>query len=233
VTIEGLQSASQPTGLPPLPAVQTALQILLDASRRAAELQRPRWEFAVEIHELRAAGVPTSTLRWLVCQAYAQHAQETTGPRDVTRQFQPVHSLVFTDRTSFLLTKEGAALARDGHDLENTAAATRSQPALPNGQETPGNGDKPHWLIDLRELRYLGQLVKRFRVPAPNQEVVLATFEEDGWPPHIDDPLPQQVEIDPGRRLHDTVNSLNRNQRHPLLRFGADGTASGIYWEPR
>jgi hypothetical protein len=38
--------------------------------------------------------------------------------------------------------------------------------------------------------------------------------------------------IEPKRRLHDTIARLNRNQRHPLLRFLGDGTALGLSWEP-
>ena len=47
----------------------------------------------------------------------------------------------------------------------------------------------------------------------------------------IDDPLPRNPQIDPQRRLHDTINSLNRNQRHQLLHFGADGLGRGVRWE--
>ena len=31
--------------------------------------------------------------------------------------------------------------------------------------------------------------VKQYRVPSPNQEAVLTVFQEEGWPPRIDDPL--------------------------------------------
>ena len=68
-------------------------------------------------------------------------------------------------------------------------------------------------------------------MPAMNQEIVLAVFEEEGWPPRIDDPLPWKSDIDPQRRLHDTINSLNRRQRQRLVHFSADGLAQGIRWE--
>ena len=74
-------------------------------------------------------------------------------------------------------------------------------------------------------------VVKQFKVPALNQERILAAFEEEGWPVHIDDPLPPHPEQDPKRRLHDTINSLNRNQKNPLIRFLGNGNGQGIRWE--
>ena len=48
----------------------------------------------------------------------------------------------------------------------------------------------------------------------------------------IDDPLPLKAAIDPKRRLHDTINSLNRNQRGRRLRFLGDGSGQAVCWEP-
>jgi hypothetical protein len=45
------------------------------------------------------------------------------------------------------------------------------------------------WIAEIRELRAGQTLVKRFCLKAPAQEVVLAAFEDDGWPQRIDDPL--------------------------------------------
>jgi hypothetical protein len=74
-------------------------------------------------------------------------------------------------------------------------------------------------------------LVKQFRLPALNQELILAAFEEEAWPPHIDDPLPNALGQDPKQRLHDTIKRLNRHQVNRLIRFRSDGTGSGIIWE--
>ena len=59
-------------------------------------------------------------------------------------------------------------------------------------------------------------IVKEFKVPAANQEAILAAFQEEGWVPRIDDPLAPQLNQDSKRWLHDTINSLNRNQKHEL-----------------
>src|SRR5262249_56888891 len=85
---------------------------------------------------------------------------------------------------------------------------------------------------DRRSLMFRGQLVKQFKVPAANQEIVLVAFEEESWPARIDDPLPLVPALEPKRRLHDTINSLNPHQRAPLLRFFGDGSGEAVCWEP-
>jgi hypothetical protein len=63
--------------------------------------------------------------------------------------------------------------------------------------------------------------------------MILDAFEELGWPRHIDDPLPPHREQDPKRRLHNTIDSLNRGQVNRfLIRFRGNGTGRGVGWEP-
>jgi hypothetical protein len=75
-------------------------------------------------------------------------------------------------------------------------------------------------------------VVKRFRQPAEQQELVLAAFEEQGWPPRIDDPLPGGNGVNAKQRLRDAMKNLNRHQRNRRIRFEADGTGKGILWRP-
>ncbi len=89
----------------------------------------------------------------------------------------------------------------------------------------------PRWDMVRRELAVDGQVVKRFRLPAPNQEAVLAAFEEEGWPLRIFDPLPPQGDVNPKRRLHETIKSLNQHRLARLIRFRGDGTGEGVFWE--
>ena len=90
---------------------------------------------------------------------------------------------------------------------------------------------KPVWDADLNRLSLGDCVVKEYRTPAPNQQLVLSAFQEEGWPPRIDDPLPPVADLDPKRRLHETIISLNRHQRNRVLRFSGDGHALGIRWE--
>src|SRR5947209_486177 len=49
--------------------------------------------------------------------------------------------------------------------------------------------------------------------------------QEEGWPSRIDDPLSPVHEQDTKRRLHSTINNLNRCHERPLMQFhgGGDG----------
>src|SRR5262249_8719852 len=105
----------------------------------------------------------------------------------------------------------------------------------PAGPWRPGGASReilsrPRWDAPARILWLDDVIVKQFRVPAENQELVLAAFEEEKWLPHLDDPLPPRDNLDPKRRLHDTINRLNRNQCHKALHFEGDGTGRGIRW---
>jgi hypothetical protein len=61
--------------------------------------------------------------------------------------------------------------------------------------------------------------------------MILSVFDEENWPPRIDDPLPPSKRINTKQRLHDTIKSLNRNQKQRLVRFLGDGTGEGVRWE--
>lgn len=111
-----------------------------------------------------------------------------------------------------------------------SAGRNGSGPSLLGAQPPPTADDRPHWDPDQRELHVGGLLVKQFKLPSPNQQMVLMAFEEEGWPPRIDDPLPPCSQIDPKRRLRDTIKSLNRKQKRCQLRFMGDGTGQGIRW---
>ncbi|MBI3464992.1 MAG: hypothetical protein HY000_18340 [Planctomycetes bacterium] len=71
-----------------------------------------------------------------------------------------------------------------------------------------------------------------FKEPAPNQETILAVFQEEKWPRQIDDPLPPRAGTDPKKRLHDAIHLLNQHQLHGAIRFHGDGTGRRVSWEP-
>jgi hypothetical protein len=199
-----------------------ALELLQDAFRRAGELQVDAWQLAVEIGELRSAGVTHTDLRWLVARGYAQHGSERRDALSPLRLFDTPASLAFADNTCFILTPRGVELQGVG-----------VSPAGSNGK--PGLRVRkkrviPCWDRELRQLLWQGKLVKQLRVPAPNQELILSAFEEEGWPRRIDDPLPLCRDIDARTRLHDTVKRLNYGQIEATIHFGGDGTGEGVQW---
>jgi hypothetical protein len=129
-------------------------------------------------------------------------------------------NFALTPRSCFLVTEAGLRL------LERSVAL--------NGSERPGLvAAVPRWDAGRRTLWYQGKMVKWYRVPAENQETILAAFQEEGWPPRIDDPLGRLTGQDPHQRLHETVKGLNRGQAARLLVFQRDGTGEGVMWAER
>jgi hypothetical protein len=230
-----MSDAPSVTAAPTAPSVfascQLGLTLLLEAAKSAQELQRDVWDFAVEIHNLRSAGLTHTDLRWLVCNGYVEQAIEDTRPQAAQRTFRPARNLMLCKRSCFVLTPAGAALAR-GEGLAPRKRGTPAQ-ASPPSEPRAAQPKIPRWDAARRELRWGAKLVKRFREPALNQELILAAFEEEGWPPRLDDPLPSSGETEPKERLHDTIKRLNRHQVNRLLRFRGDGSGTGILWELR
>jgi hypothetical protein len=207
--------------------LSVALPLLREAFEDAQELGRDPWQFAVTDRALTAAGLIETDLRWLVAHGYANHAVERSRPDACRRDFRPAGNLVLCDRSCFVLTDSGVALS--GGLLPAASSDPVSAPR-PAGGGSPA--DRPIWDVSLRELHWRGRLVKRFRSPAVSQEIILAAFQEEGWPQRIDDPLARPSGADPRQRLHDAIRGLNRNQRERLLRFRGDGTGQGIFWLP-
>ena len=211
------------------PRVQTALVLLQEAYAYAKELDRDVWDFAVEIEVMHSEGVTNSDFRWMAYKELIEHARETTLAGDEHRSFRRGGSLTFNKRTCFVLTKAGCAFAKNDVDPLSKHVKLATLSAARTGNSAV-HLQLPEWDRDRQELRLGNLVVKQFKVPAPNQELILAAFQEERWPVRIDDPLPPHPELDPKRRLHDTINSLNRSQKHPLIRFLGDGSGQGVRW---
>ena len=197
------------------PKMRAGMQLLLEAFAYAHNTKKDAAEFAVEVAALRAVGLNHSDLRWLICKGYVQHADETTSSDDDKRTFREAANLAFSNATCFVLSGKGAAAAK--------------YVIAPFGKR-PSQSGLPYWDGAAHELRFHGRLVKRYQRPSPNQEMILAAFQEEGWPPRIDDPLPPCDDQEPRQRLRDAIKNLNRNQRYGLIRFFGDGTGQGIRW---
>src|SRR5262245_37573431 len=204
-----------------------ALARLWHALETALEVAASAWEFACQLPDLRADGVTDTDLRWLLKRGYAEHRLETTAPGQRQRRFRPSPNGRFRAESCFVLTPAGRAYAHT-LPLDGILRPADRAPAPPP-RPAPAH---PRWDAD-RRILWLGNiLVKQFRLAAKNQELLLAAFEEEGWPIHIDDPLPPRPGVDSKRRLHDTINRLNRHQRRQAMRFQGDGTGCGIRWLP-
>ncbi|MCG8584087.1 MAG: hypothetical protein MI757_05185 [Pirellulales bacterium] len=198
-----------------------SLVMLAASSTDARELGLDPWQFAVEFESLTARGLTTADLRWLALKGLVQHAVETTDAGQYERVFDhEVGPTTIGPRTCVTLTPLGVRVADQLVARINLRASDK-----------PIRWPKPAWRSEVAELSVGGVLVKRYRVPAPNQQTILSAFEEEGWPARIDDPLPLKPEREPRRTLHDTINSLNARQVNTLVRFVGDGSGEGVQWE--
>lgn len=201
--------------------------LLREAACYARELDRDVWEFAVEIDTLLAAGLTRNELRWLCLKGYASHAVETTRPNARHRRtFARRDSAAFSPLTCFVATAAGLDYA------EREGLLITCTPCKPGPAERASAAEVPAWNPTSRTLHLGGMLVKEFKVPAGNQEIVLSAFEEEGWPPHIDDPLPPAPGLDAKRRLHHTIQRLNQNQKSRLIHFFGNGNGRAVRWRP-
>lgn len=213
-------------------SLRAGLALLWRAYLCAQDTRISVWEFALRSVRLYEAGMTDTDLHWMVAKGFVEHGEETSGHDEPHRSFRRNEGYTFSNRSCLVLTESGAALAE--HVFREAARAPQaSLAALAAAQTKSASASevKPRWDMRRRELTIAGLIVKRFRVPARNQETILGVFEEEDWAEHIHDPLPITHEIDAPTRLHDAINRLNRCQIHPLLRFHGDGKGTGVFWE--
>ena len=213
---EALENSSQ--------AVLDSFVRLYKASMFAIECNRSQWEFAIEIKQLQRTGITSEEIRWLIGKNLVDQAEEITSLGESSRSFQSPGGFMLSERSCLVLTDLGIKVA------EQTIDSILSKPNQPVVDETP-QALKPRWDTVRHELRLGNVIVKKFKWRAANQEAILNAFEEDGWPAHIDDPLTQNPQMNPKRRLSDAIKCLNRKQKNPLIRFCGDGTGEGVLWE--
>lgn len=200
-------------------------------------MDQSEWDFAIRIDELQTAGLLSNDFRWLICKGFIEHACEIAPASDDVRSFRRGPRLRFGRTSCFVLTIAGVGFVTSMLQHARRDQRRRQRP-MQRGPQGNGQGKRnsrrvplmPEWDRDRQELRLGDVVIKQFKVPAVNQERILAAFEEEGWPVRVDDPLPPVMDQDPKARLHDTIVSLNRNQKHPLIRFYGDGTGQGVRW---
>jgi len=127
--------------------------------------------------------------------------------------------------TCFVVTRAGILWARASLHDPTTFHSCSGDAATPTDALCT-----PRWDHKDHVLSFGGRIVKRFRRSSPNQETILNTFEEQGWPHRIDDPLSWKGRAAAKPRLHDTIKWLNLNHECGLLRFVGDGTGTGVCW---
>ncbi len=198
---------------------RAALAPLWKAFFCARDLRIDPWEFALSLTHLLDLGVNRGDLRWLVLNGYVTF-------RDRARRFQPSTNVAVSRDPRFMIT-EGGVLAAG---LSGEAATGRRSANYAEIVSLVSH--LPRWDRKLRQLLFDGCVVKRFRLPARNQEAVLSAFEEANWPSSIDDPLPWLPKQRCKERLHATIRCLNANHENRRIRFRGNGTGEAVLWEP-
>src|SRR5262249_16035588 len=113
-------------------------------------------------------------------------------------------------------------------------ARTAGRPVgpLPARAAPPPPAARPCWDKRRRQLCWRGLVVKQFRSPAPNQELILDALQDEGWPAPLHHPLPHSPNHEPPRRLRAPVERPSLDQRRRVLRLRAAGNGCGVCWEP-
>jgi hypothetical protein len=220
--------ARSATGLEVFQLVVASAALCSAALEARLRLLRP-CESPLPLDDLRAAGLPDALLLWMLFQGHCERFPARPGAQP--RLDLALPSLPLTPTSAFALTPAGeefVAWLLAGplfSDHEEQFARTWSALAM---------GDLlPHYDRERRVFRWGRHLIKCFRQPSTNQEIILCSAEELGWPEWFDDPLPGPAGTNPKMRLHDTIKDLNRRQKMPLIRFKGDGTGTRIGWEFR
>jgi hypothetical protein len=140
-------------------------------------------------------------------------------------------SLLLTVSSSFCLTELGAACTDNflaaALVLNGDGAFEALWDRLLVGLLTP------RYDTEDRLFSWGRHVLKCFRQPSVNQELVLSTAEELGWDSWFDDPLPHRSGMNPKILLHDTIKDLNRRQIPHFIQFRGDGTGTRIGWTYR
>jgi hypothetical protein len=206
--------------------VQSALHLLQKSNAYAEDVGQDIWQFATEIGLLRKLGLSDSAMRWLLCRGEVLHADEITKICDSRRSFRALGMFTLTPTTCFIskpLNHTGQRFSSFGGQI-----SIESCDCFPTPEPQKLT---PFW-DDIRHELLLGErVVKRFKHKSRNQEAILATFQEDGWPYRVFDPLSPIPDCDPKRRLNDTIKGLNHHQENALIRFRGDGTGEAVIWE--
>jgi hypothetical protein len=108
-------------------------------------------------------------------------------------------------------------------NLITMAEAVQLRRGIGGGAGLALESDRPRWDRVLGELRVGDGLARRIARPsvARNIVTILDTFEREGWPEHVSDPLPRAGDK---QRLREAVASLNKGLEILLFRTADNGT---------
>jgi hypothetical protein len=206
-------------------AYREFLRARADALRRRIDVRAT----ALPLAHFRARLSEDLIILWLLYQGHVEHLQPALCESDGPRAPRPVSSMCLLETSSFSLTHAGQVFAdrllADVPTLSEKGDDATAWNAVLFGRLVP------RYDVDNRVLALGKHVVKCFRQPSSNQELILAAAEELCWPFWFDNPLPPLPGINPKQRLHDTIKNLNHNQRERWVHFKGDGSGMRVGWE--
>jgi len=135
------------------------------------------------------------------------------------------------DKHQFACLPEGWSLYALVQHLEKTSWAGIVAPRDPAAAEDEIPALGPKFDKGRRVLTVHGKLVRQFYRDAENQIPILKAFQEQNWPPWIENPLGRPKPTDARHRLSDAVADLNEDQKEKLVRFWIEKGTQRIFWE--
>jgi hypothetical protein len=224
------QRALAPFRLPPYADVPKALGILFEAFREAQDTNQTPWEYAMELRFFVNAGVPTSTLRWLMDKGIFEHAYEQVRGHSDRRRFRRVISHVFKENSCFVLKAEAVGKVREALLEASIGPVEIGGPAGQRDNCFPF--EVPVWNKVSGQLWYENDLVKEVTGTALNQRSALEACHENCWRQPVPSPFRGSNNICLSEPLHNTLERLNGKQINRRLYFFRDGTGKGFRWKP-
>jgi len=115
-------------------------------------------------------------------------------------------------------------LTRAGREMISTWFADQST-------TLPMIDDHPVYDSNTLRLWWQGKVVREFKKHAPDQTLILATFQEDDWCEQIDSPISGNAVSDPVTRTRNGVAELNRRIVPRTIRFSSVLGGQVIRWK--
>ena len=91
---------------------------------------------------------------------------------------------------------------------------------------------QPEWDSGRRILR-VADFTRRINPNAKNLILILDSFQELGWPPGVDNPVPPIGDKTPEKTLRDAVTGLNKGMEDCPIKFAMRNSGEGIGWDPK
>jgi hypothetical protein len=210
-------------------ALEDGLAVMLRGYDYAQDLGCSVWDFSLDSQLLADRGICDIDLQWLERKGFIARRKDASGHSPDMGTSSDLKLNGHNGAARYVLTSGGALFAR--HICFGRANIDADRSPVLDIRVRDDTVHQPFWDPRKRELWFENHLVKRFRVPAGNQKLVLSAFQEESWPSSILDPLPPVADGDSKCRLHGTIVRLNTHQHKQLIQFRENGKGNGICWE--